>query len=395
MEESATKRGRWAGQKSALSVPNAARAVEVTCARFATVSDLPTRRAARRHVLFCRLAACWLVLGSACQVQESTGVVRSLDAGSRSGSPAASVSRDSAATEPSYAPKRFAFCDREGADAVRDIFCARPPPTVRSLRELEDLVRVNPRPREGDAAVPVGAAVDPYSVVSVATFLAHSTALSGNLVSPINPRAILFGRYTILAFQRGVQRVERASRAGESGPFKFYLLSFAQACNDEPEGCRPGDLYTPRIEADWTQLVVQDDEDLKNTTLDCRQCHQRGRETPSLLMRELESPWALLRARPGPARAGRVSWRERPRSGAGLPARKGRRAVRGRPHRHAAQHQRPDPRDDRRERGAAAAPVRCAHHRERALALRCRWDLARDAAAKRAVGERVPGLQAR
>jgi mono/diheme cytochrome c family protein len=73
--------------------------------------------------------------------------------------------------------------------------------------------------------------------------------------------------------------------------FNFYLLTFEQACNGSEEGCSPGDLYTPKIERDWTDIQIRDDEELKNTPLDCRQCHQRGRDTTTLLMRELRSPW--------------------------------------------------------------------------------------------------------
>ena len=131
----------------------------------------------------------------------------------------------------------------------------------------------------------------PGTLVDVAVFMGHSTALSGHLVSPINPRAIILGNSTVMTFQRGVQQVELATFARDRSALNFFLLTFKQACNERPEGCRPGDLYTPRIESDWTSVEIRDDEELKNTPLDCRQCHQRARETPMLLMRELQSPW--------------------------------------------------------------------------------------------------------
>jgi hypothetical protein len=119
-----------------------------------------------------------------------------------------------------------------------------------------------------------------------------STALSGRLVSTLNPRAIVLGSSTFLAFNRGIQRVELISRdRGPARSLNFYLLQFEQACNAAPEGCSPGDLYTPRIESDWTAVRIEDDEDLKNTPSDCRQCHQRGSDHAILLMRELDGPW--------------------------------------------------------------------------------------------------------
>lgn len=117
---------------------------------------------------------------------------------------------------------RPSFCARPGSDAIHAIFCGDSPAQVRSLRELQDLLQVNPPPRPPDAPPPDSSQpVDPYSVVSVALFLAHSTALSGKLVSPINPRAIIIGRSTTMAFQRGVQEVELASFARDRSALTF------------------------------------------------------------------------------------------------------------------------------------------------------------------------------
>lgn len=184
------------------------------------------------------------------------------------------------------------FCRRDGADAVRDLFCGDSPPTIRSLRELQDALRMNPFPRgeDGETAVLKGPS-DPDAIVSNMVVIAHSTALSGHLVSPLNPRVILLNDEAFLTYQRGVQQVEIATIDRERGSLSFFLLSFTQACNDSERGCTPGDLYTPRVESNWLGVTVQDDEELKNTSLDCRQCHQRGRDQPTLLMRELESPW--------------------------------------------------------------------------------------------------------
>jgi len=193
------------------------------------------------------------------------------------------------------------FCLREGADAVRDLFCDAGTPAITSLRQLQQLLALDAYRAAGggyypteDGGVPSrsGQTSDAGVVLNLnAVLLGHSTALSGSLVSPINPRAILMGETTLLAFQRGVQRVELATQARDQARLNFYLVSFVQACNEAPAHCSPGDLYTPRIESDWQHLSVQDDEELKNSSSDCRQCHQRGMDSPMLLMRERNGPW--------------------------------------------------------------------------------------------------------
>jgi hypothetical protein len=173
-----------------------------------------------------------------------------------------------------------AFCSRKGADAVRDIFCKDGAPGISSLRDLETRLKL--------AFSPEGVVGTYLSRVAI---LGHSTALSGELVSPLNPRVIIIGANTLLAFNRGVQQVEIVSFDRKTNDANFFLISFEQSCNSAPGGCSPGDLYTPRIESNWTSVRIEDDEDLKNTPSDCRACHQRGRDVPTLLMRELEGPW--------------------------------------------------------------------------------------------------------
>lgn len=184
---------------------------------------------------------------------------------------------------------------REPRDAVETLFCGDVPPRIASLHDLQEqlnLVPYEPKDAPGpDANQPV--------------LLSHSTALSGRLVSPINPRAFVVGETTIMAFQRGVQQVELASRPPglrEEQTFKLYLLSFEQACNQDDAGCRPVDLYTPRVESDWSSLRIADEEELKNTELDCRRCHQRAdRGGAQILMREVDGPWThFLDALPPP-----------------------------------------------------------------------------------------------
>jgi hypothetical protein len=196
-----------------------------------------------------------------------------------------------------------ALCARPGADSVRDVFCQGSAASISSLRELQDALGIDPE-QQGYRGQTTGAPIFTSDTLTFnfAIALGHSTALSGHVISPINPRVIFLTRSTVLAFQRGVQRAELAAPARDRAGFNFYLLTFEQACNAADGGCAPGDLYTQGVEHDWRNVQLRDDEQLKNTALDCRQCHARGRERPQLLMRELEKPWThFFQPLPDPA----------------------------------------------------------------------------------------------
>jgi hypothetical protein len=180
-----------------------------------------------------------------------------------------------------------ALCTRSGSDAVRDLFCRDEPASIHDLAGLESGLGLAFSTRaDAGAGYYVPAPNSAYLVL-----LADSTSLSGALVSPINPRAIVITEDTALAFTRGVQQVELASRDRDSHAFNFYLLRFEQACTAAAGGCGPIDRYTDRVESSWTRLGLEDAEDLENTPDDCRACHQRGVDHPLLLMRELNGPW--------------------------------------------------------------------------------------------------------
>jgi cytochrome c553 len=163
---------------------------------------------------------------------------------------------------------------------VRSFLCEGTPPSITSFADLQRGLKL----QGGDGDTVYGYGLQPI-------LLAHSTALSGRLVSPINPRAIFSNNGVLLTFQRGVQQIEIAARDRSEVRHNFYLLTFEQACSSAEAGCSPGDLFTAKVESNWTNVVVRDDEELKNTPSDCRQCHQRARESTTLLMRELEAPW--------------------------------------------------------------------------------------------------------
>jgi hypothetical protein len=190
------------------------------------------------------------------------------------------------------------LCDAGHDDPVTDRLCEGP--AIASLVDLQRALGisiVDPRMGNGQAGNASFA------------LLAHSTATSGRLVSSLNPRAFLFTtpasvarvfgdpvpdpNLVVLAFTRGVQEVELASRDRSTGALLFFLLRFRRACDDSADGCASHDLFSPAIESGWTSVSVVDETALVNTPLDCLTCHQPGGPgTPKMLrMNELEIPW--------------------------------------------------------------------------------------------------------
>jgi cytochrome c553 len=131
---------------------------------------------------------------------------------------------------------------------------------------------------------------------------ANSTSLVKSSVSSVNPRVIIFPRVsekrekpaemTALGFVRGEPFVEIVSRDLTSGDYNFYLFTFERQC-DYQAGCDLASLLTEEIEHGWTAFSVYSEEDIENTSLDCRSCHQpQGHGTKKILrMQELENPW--------------------------------------------------------------------------------------------------------
>ena len=137
--------------------------------------------------------------------------------------------------------------------------------------------------------------------------LAHSSSLIARSVSSINPRSFIFSppagqptripAFVVMTFARGETFVEIAAEQarppnGQTGKISFYLFKFDIAC-EANHTCKNGDLLTPAIEKDWKGFSVYADEDLKNTLVDCRHCHQPdGPSSKTILrMQELEDPW--------------------------------------------------------------------------------------------------------
>ncbi len=137
--------------------------------------------------------------------------------------------------------------------------------------------------------------------------LSHSTSLTGNLVSPINPRVFLFTRpategpipgpakadpnFIALAFVRGEPLVEIVSRDRASGDLRFLLVRYGLPC--ESRGCENWDLFGPDVERGWDNATYFADDDLENTIFDCNACHRvgAGSEKKQLLMMQQRAPW--------------------------------------------------------------------------------------------------------
>ncbi|HKU40148.1 MAG TPA: hypothetical protein VJR89_18440 [Polyangiales bacterium] len=197
---------------------------------------------------------------------------------------------DALAALPRGAEQLANVCGRAGDDAVRDVFCAEHPPEFASLGELQVALGVDPASVQGFSSLSTGK-------LTALAITGNSTGLATRSVSAINPRLIAL-RVDIretsvlaLAFARGEQMAELVVRDRVNKDLNFYVVGFRQACN--ATGCTPGDLFTPAIERDWTELSLYDEHDLQNTVLDCATCHQpAGPGTPKrLLMQEFNAPW--------------------------------------------------------------------------------------------------------
>lgn len=133
-------------------------------------------------------------------------------------------------------------------------------------------------------------------------FQGHSSSLVGAFVSSINPRVVIMTpnllanntanpNFVVMGFVRGEQLAELIANDTVTGKPEFYLFSFRQACNDKPTGCTPGDLLTPAVESNWTEVSLYRAEELANTIVDCFHCHRPSGTTPMLRMQELRNPW--------------------------------------------------------------------------------------------------------
>ncbi|MEM9101013.1 MAG: Calx-beta domain-containing protein [Pseudomonadota bacterium] len=199
-------------------------------------------------------------------------------------------------------------CDRMTAQGVinkvTETFCGDELPVINNIKDFQRALGFEFDPN-AQGRNDNGANGNPGFAIT-----GHSSSLVMQFTNAINPRAIIFtppnGRnplnesFTAIGFVRGEQFVEVISahfnpndpNDPKNGDLEFYLFNFEQVCNED-HSCTLGDLLTDKIESNWTGWTLLHEEELKNTILDCRQCHQPEgiNAQKNLLMQELNNPW--------------------------------------------------------------------------------------------------------
>ena len=199
---------------------------------------------------------------------------------------------DPLANLPKGAEQLQNVCARGATNAVTRGLCSGP--TLTSLRDLQAAIGLTFQ--KADAKGLNGQGGNPAFAL-----LGNSSSLVARSVSAINPRAFVFsspagkGRvpgFVISGFARGEPFIEIAAEDSQTGDIGFYLVAFDLACT-ATKNCQPGDLLTPEVEKNWKGWTLYEDEDLKNTIVDCRHCHQPGGTSSKkmLRMQEMKDPW--------------------------------------------------------------------------------------------------------
>lgn len=187
-------------------------------------------------------------------------------------------------------------CSRKGQDKVRQVFCVTNPPKITSLIDLQKALGIAVVDATLTGRGNNGKGGNPNFV-----FTGHSSSLVGHFTSAINPRAIIFTpvtgnanpNFVVMGFQRGEQFAEIIAQDPVTNIPAFFLARFEQACNAKEGGCTYADLLSPAIESNFTSFTLYEDVDVRNTIVDCLQCHQSAgaTEAKTLRMQELRNPW--------------------------------------------------------------------------------------------------------
>jgi hypothetical protein len=133
-------------------------------------------------------------------------------------------------------------------------------------------------------------------------------------MGPEQPTGLTFGNgsgpdpnFVITAFTRGETLLEAAAFDAGANKVRFFLISFKVPCGAKKvpassgfgvadETCTPGDLFTPGVEKNWTDITIHEDTDLENTMVACSSCHSvpgpngAGKKN-TLLLQEMSDPW--------------------------------------------------------------------------------------------------------
>ena len=193
------------------------------------------------------------------------------------------------------------LCARNHDDPIARAFCAGDaPPSVTSITELLELVGLG----FVEGNLENGVNGNPGL-----TLASHSTAIGTRFVNAINPRAFVFTPpvggvvfppsgipnpdLVMMGFTRGETFVELVANDRTADELRFYLFRFVPPCEESNEGCSNADLFTPAVESGFVGYSLYDDSDVRNTVVDCLQCHQPdGPGTPKVLrMQELVEGW--------------------------------------------------------------------------------------------------------
>ena len=173
-----------------------------------------------------------------------------------------------------------ALCSRDNADRVTQFFCQTPRPQITSLDDLLVGLRLKDPANPGDMLFAISG---------------HSSSLVTTKTTVINPRAIIFTQpnepdYVALGFVRGDGFAELAAFDTVNQRINFFLVKIHKACDPD---CSNFERFSTEAETNWTGVTVYGDPDIKNTALDCLQCHQPGGlDAPRILrMQELQDPW--------------------------------------------------------------------------------------------------------
>lgn len=173
-----------------------------------------------------------------------------------------------------------ALCARGNQDRVSKFLCASPTPSIAKLDDLLTGLKLK----------------DPANLANMQfAITGHSSSLVMRRTTPLNPRAVILtpagtADYTALGFVRGDHLAEIAAFDPIKQDINFFLVKYEKPCDPD---CPNSERYSPETETGWQNVTVYGDQDLKNTPLDCLQCHQPGGISAKriLRMQERVTPW--------------------------------------------------------------------------------------------------------
>ena len=176
--------------------------------------------------------------------------------------------------------QRQALCARGNNDRLSKWLCGTTPPTI---GKLDDVL--------------IGLALkDPANLANMQFAISgHSSSLVMRRTTPLNPRAVILTPagttdYTALGFVRGDHLAEVAAFDPIKQDINFFLIRYEKPCDPD---CPNSERFSPETESGWQNVTVYGDQDLKNTPLDCLQCHEPGGigSKRMLRMQERQTPW--------------------------------------------------------------------------------------------------------